>query len=298
MVESASSCAAKGGDSEQSEGEGLHTHEGILPLAKSIKVMGYGWLLPGHGESYADCGAWRYEGCLNVDQHTQEGLFEGMVGKVYVRVFKRSCARAECPTCYEKWAGKEALKIEWRLLSWYSSKNVIHVIASCPHKIKNGFFGQMRRECYSVLKKAGFIGGSVIFHPFRQRKKTKEWYWSPHFHCLGYGWIKNTKALYEATGWVVKNAGLRKTISGTALYQLSHCGVHEKLHSVTWFGALAYNKLRVLPLPEKEKEICPMCGEELRPLWYFGAQKLPEEEGFFWFEADGWEYKPLRGFGG
>jgi len=38
-------------------------------------------------------------------------LFDGMAGKVYVRVFKRMCARAECPVCYEKWAGKEASKI-------------------------------------------------------------------------------------------------------------------------------------------------------------------------------------------
>jgi len=149
---------------------------------------------------------------------------------------------------------------------------------------------------YSVLKKAGFIGGSVIFHPYRERTGTQEWYFSPHFHCLGYGWIRNTKLIYEKYGWVIKNAKLRKTVIGTALYQLSHCGVHERYHSVTWFGALAYNKLRV-KYPEVEKERCPICGEELRPLWYFGMEKF-EEEGYYWLAPEGWEYKPVRRWSG
>jgi hypothetical protein len=274
-------------------GEGLHHHEGILPLAKSMSLKGYSWVLPGHGNSYFDCGKLLIFGCLNVDEHTQEGLFEPMRGKAYVQMKKRTCLRAECPVCYEKWAGKEAEKIAWRLSAWSGHGKIIHVVAS--PKLKRGVaFNRLRAECYRILRKHGVLGGSVIFHPFRQLKNSKRWYLSPHFHVLGYGWVVKTKEGYENHGWVVKNIGIRKTVSGTALYQLSHCGIRKNFHSVTWFGHLSYNKLRVPPRPEPEKETCPICGKVLRPLYYFGKEELPTEEGFYWLDPEGFVLKPKR----
>jgi hypothetical protein len=114
---------------------------------------------------------------------------------------------------------------------------------------------------------------------------------------IGFGWIEHTKEGFESHGWIVKNARIRKTVGGTALYQLSHAGVNKKYHTVTWFGVLSYNKLRVAPR-EEPVEVCPLCGEKLRELWYFGAEKLPEEEGDYWLELEGWLYKPLRFEGG
>lgn len=270
-------------------------HGGILPLAKSTGVSG--WVLPGHGEPYADCGSWRTKGCLNVEGHNQQGIFEKMAGKVYVKVFKRTCARAECPVCYESWAGKEASKIEWRLDAWPYGK-VVHVVVSPSFEdIGKLTYEKLRRKAYVILKKNGVLGGSVIFHHNRQHKKTKEWYFRPHFHVLAYGWVHGTREGFRSHGWVIKNVGIRKTVSGTALYQLSHAGVHDKFHTITWFGNLSYNKLKVPPrVPEKE--CCPICGQELRDLWYFGGLDLPEEEGFYWMDPEGWRYKPRRYDGG
>jgi len=295
---------------QEGEGGGASDHVGILPLAKSTtlkqdSVLDFhahmetavsrrwvGWELPGHGKSYFDCGRWRLKGCLNVEGHRQEGLLEPMVGKIFVRIFRRSCLRAECPICYEKWAGKEAGKIEHRC-------EPIHVIVSpSPRDQFQLSFNELRQKCYSVSYSSGFLGGSCIFHPFRQRKKSKKWYFSPHFHLIGFGWIRGAKSGYRRHGWVVKNAGVRRTVSGTALYQLSHCGVYGKYHSVTWFGQLSYNRLKVPP-KEKEPEVCPICGQKLRTLWYLGPLDLPEQEGDYWFDlTPGWQYKPdWRGWG-
>lgn len=273
--------------------------EGILPIAKSTFVpWGFEWALPGHGEPYADCGSWRSKGCLNVEGHKQEGILEKMAGKVLVRRYKRTCIRAECPKCYESWAGKEAGKIQHRLRSSPKKSRPIHLIVSpSVEDVCRLSFEDLRHKSYSVSKKSGFYGGSCIFHPFREDDFTKTWYFSPHFHMVGYGWIVRTKEGYERHGWVVKNAGLRKTVSGTALYQLSHAGVHKNHHTVTWFGTMAYNKLRVVG-SEPTEERCPICGEKLRALWYFGAEKLPEEEGDFWLLPDDWVYKPRRFNGG
>lgn len=221
-----------------------------------------------------------------------------MVGKALIRMYKRTCMRAECPTCYESWAGKEGRKIQHRLRMAPKKRRPIHLIVSPPMEfwIRHNY-EELRRESYVISKSNGFLGGSCIFHPFREDELTKRWYFSPHFHMIGYGWIQHTKEGYERHGWVVKNAGIRKTVSGTALYQLSHAGIHKKYHTVTWFGSLSYNKLKVPPrVPEKD--VCPICGQPLRQLWYFGSKALPEEEGDYWLEIDGFVYKPTRFSGG
>jgi hypothetical protein len=285
---------AEGLTLSREEREKLHL-KGILPLAKSILTSwGYEWALPGHGEPYYDCGSWRKRGCLNVDGHVENGLFENMSGKVYIELYKRSCVRAECPTCYEAWAGKEAHKIEHRLRAWSGSGKIIHVIASPPKSfwVSHGF-EDLRRAAYVVVKESGLLGGSCIFHPFREDELTKRWYFSPHFHFLGFGWIRGTKEGYARHGWVVKNAGIRKTVHGTAMYQLSHAGVHESCHTVTWFGAFSYNKLQVPPLLPEE-HLCPLCGQKLRPVLYYGEEDIAYEEGGAWYAPEGWRYKIER----
>jgi len=58
--------------------------------------------LPSHGQKYGDCGEMGMKGCLHGEDHPS--------GKGFGQLFKRSCGRAECPVCYEAWAGKEGMK--------------------------------------------------------------------------------------------------------------------------------------------------------------------------------------------
>jgi hypothetical protein len=268
---------------------------GILPVAKSITPLWeFEWRLPGHGESYVDCGSKRYKGCLNVEEHNQEGLFDSRAGKIFVRLYRRTCLRADCPTCYEKWAGKGAGKIEYRLMMAPGSGRPIHVVASPPvSDVCSLSFQDLRKKSYVVMKKSGFYGGSCIFHPFREDELTGKWYFSPHFHFIGFGWIKKTKEGFNRHGWIVHNIGVRETVSGTALYQLSHAGVHDRHHTVTWMGSLSYNRFKIPPkLPERD--VCPLCGQELRELVYLGSEDLPDVEEGFWLEPNDewWVYAP------
>jgi hypothetical protein len=273
--------------------------QGIQPIAKSSFGAWSDFQLPGHGKSYGDCGSWRYRGCLNVEEHVNDGLFERIAGKAYVEFYRRSCQRAECPVCYEKWAGKEAGKIEWRLQQvGRRMGRVIHVTVSPPMDAWAMPYEKLRAKAYSVSKKSGFRGGSCIFHHNRE-DDLGFWYFSPHFHLIGYGWIQGTKEGYEQHGWIVKNLRVRESVSATALYQLSHCGIHADFHAITWFGQLSYNKLRVLA-QDPEKHVCPACKKELVQLYFLGRDEdLPDrEDGLgFWSDAELWMLK-RRGLDG
>jgi hypothetical protein len=158
----------------------------------------------------------------------------------------------------------------------------IHVVVSPSEKdivLYGDDYAGFRRKAYTIAMECGVFGGSIIFHPFRMyneddiaedvveglshKNAPAAWYLSPHFHIIGYGWVHSVRQNYVKNGWIVKNLGVRKSIRATAHYQLSHCGVNKRFHSVVWFGALAYGKMRCPPLP-KEKHECPLCGAEMR----------------------------------
>lgn len=303
----------EGSEGNRFEKVPLSSH-GILPLARIEGVMvnanGIVASLPGHGQPYSDCGATLVRGCLNVDGHRQQGLDVDLLGKVYVELYRRSCGRLECPICYEKAAGKEAHKISYRLgMVKRSFGLAIHVIVS-PSKedVANLSFQKLRPKAYRIALRAGFRGGSCIWHPFR-RHPRKGWYFSPHFHMIGYGWIVWDKALFEATGWVVKNIGIRHSVEATAFYQISHCGVDKQknesfdgrmvraTHSITWFGKLAFSTFHVPREPEPEHQ-CPICGQKLQFLTYRGRIALPDREGAYFLDSEGWELKGAWRFEG
>ena len=162
------------------------------------------------------------------------------------------------------------------------------MIASVPKRLWFLPFQELRKEAYIQVKESGFIGGSCVWHPFRETEDGR-WYFSPHFHMFGYGWIQGTKKIYENSGWVIKNEGIRKTLHGTAMYQLSHAGIHKKFHTVTWFGRLSYNNLRCKKMPKKEDK-CPLCGADLVKLIWMGEGlcSVPDELGEYKVSSEGW----------
>ena len=111
-----------------------------------------------------------------------------------------------------------------------------------------------------------FIGGSIIFHPFRFDRGNRKWYYAPHFHLVGFAWRGMIHKSFGKFGWFVKDVGLRNSVFQTYCYILSHCGIKKKCHSVSWIGELSYSKLRV----EKEPKItqCPICQGEFVPVYY------------------------------
>ena len=171
----------------------------MLPQAK-YGFQEIDWQLPGHGEKYSDCGDWRYRGCLNVDLHKQSELGQNIEGKIWVEWYHRSCYRAECPVCYEKWAGKEASKIAHRLKYFWKYGKVLHIVISPSEKdVLMLSFDKLKAKMYRISRLRGIKGGSVIWHPFRENDDGT-WRLSPHFHILGFGWVRNVKKGYESDG--------------------------------------------------------------------------------------------------
>ena len=185
------------------------------------------WHLPGQKEKRSFCGDWSYMGCLNKQNHSN--------GEIFLKPFQRSCFRADCEQCCFKWLGRSASKATKRMKLYekQSKKIAKHIIISVPYWDYYKPKKEIAKKAYQVLKEVKADSGLIIFHPFRYHKKTDMWYYSPHFHVLGFGWIENVVETYNKYGYVIKNLGKRETIFGTIYYQLSHCGIKKHNHALT-----------------------------------------------------------------
>lgn len=258
--------------------------------------------LVGHGkQTNSKCGTFSsYYGCARVELHdkiTLDGV--NYKGKVYVCKILHSCDKPDCPVCYKYgWASRAARKIENRLNE--ASKRfglVEHIIATVPPKFYGLDYISLRVKIKEILAARGVIGGVMIFHGFRYNKR-KSWYWSPHFHVLGFilggykcrsckkvretgkcgienrgcdGFVNRNYRMYEKDGCIVKVKGKRITVGGTAWYQLNHASINvrkKRFHVAVWFGVCSYRKLKVTD--EVKKNVCPICLHELKRLDYFG----------------------------
>lgn len=270
------------------------------------------------------------KGCLRVDLHnliTLDGV--NFKGKVFRRLVHSWCDKPSCPICFKHgWAVREAGKIEGRLAE--ASKRfgqVEHIACSVPLTDYGLSYEALRKKAVNVLYGVGVIGGVMLLHAFRYDLR-KHWYWSPHFHVLGfifggYSRCRHCKGgdcyacdgvegkcykAYRENGYIVKVFGERRNVFGTAWYQLNHASVRvgvRRFHVATWFGVCSYRKLKVTV--ERRKALCPICQHELESLRYFGGKNFVvdrsspdfKREFFADYEEDGrpvWfeVVKPLR----
>jgi hypothetical protein len=260
--------------------------------------------LVGNGVKTNDwCGKFSsYYGCLRVDLHDKVDLLDGTnyAGKAYVEIHSHSCHRPSCPVCYLSWASREARKIEGRLAEAQRRfGKAEHIVVSIRFEDYGLRYEDMRNKVVKVLEGRGVIGGCMIFHGFRYNT-VRLWYWSPHFHVLGIikggyrcrncnherGDCRNCSGFngrevrgFEKDGYIVKVMGERKTIFGTAWYQLNHSTIRTNVkrpHACTWFGVCSYRKLKVKV--EKKKQLCPICRGELVKLHYLGVRRIIKEK--------------------
>jgi hypothetical protein len=254
--------------------------------------------ITGSGQEMPSCGTWFTVGCLHGEDHHNTNL-DGvnMEGKAVLKRRKTSCHRAVCPKCWEDWANREVHHGVQRLHSFtLKGRNLkpIHLTVSVPFSDYGLSLEGMRKKVYRSLKDVHCVGGMMIYHS--RRKKGGSWFFSPHFHVIGYGWILDVRANYIRSGYVVKNIGIRKTLEGTIWYQLSHAGIDGNHHTITWFGALCYGKLHVEYM--EEKDVCPLCGAEFhRVAWnnYEKANPFRNEETnvegvLFFDDVENWAY--------
>ena len=253
------------------------------------------WNRAGQGDAYPTCGMFeKWEGCLNVDQHSD--------GQAVIKRIHYHCYRLECPVCTEPIKGSKygpsiiraADRMNHRIESYMQlvKEDPCHYTISPPPKKRFNSYHQMRRKMNEIAEIYGINAAAVIFHPQRQSKKTKKWRIGPHFHLLGFGWIDNVRELYKKTGWIVKNLGVRKSKRerlGTLCYQLSHCGVHKNYHTVTYLGGLSGRKFKAPPMPKKTST-CPECGSFMRPVEPCDPHGTPDQEGTYHLPVLEWIY--------
>ena len=203
----------------------------------------------------------------------------------------RSCLLRACPNCYEKWAATEAKRASWRV--WmgmhklYWQYGIRARLMHCVFSVR--YDGQTLQECrnqaMTVLKDHGLEGGLLVFHPFRQDDDGDfALDGTVHFHGLvaAVGDIKPGSTEFYEDGIFFKvipdpiRGGFRGfthfgELRRCVQYLLTHCGVIEGRHTVTWYGSMSYNKLSQKALeakhPKAVKDMekvrssqCPHCG--------------------------------------
>lgn len=291
------------------EEEEVESAVGIAVKWATFSVDGVLWSVVGNGEvTNPNCGNYsRVDVCLNVDLHGRTRLDgKDYAGKVFRRIVHISCGRPSCPKCYVSWASRTAKKIAFVLGE--ASKihgKVEHLSVSVPVKDWDLSFEDMRRKAAEVAKSRGVIGGSFIYHGARFNR-VKGWYFSPHFHCLGFvlgGYrcrycerkshcLKGCGGLddvnwqkYQVDRWYVRVLSPRqerRNVRRTASYELGHCTIKVGVRNfrvVTYWGVASYRKLRIDDKVRAEFEAalrgaCPICGYGLKKGKYVGVEPL------------------------
>ena len=192
--------------------------------------------------------------------------------------------------CWKSWAWRAAKRIAHRIAEakkrFEYRQNPIHVMVSPPPEEWGSDESVLRRKAYKIAKEAGLEGGSTI--PHEKRKVKGFWYVSPHIHSIGFGWIRGAERVYERSGWVVKNLGIRDSVLETAWYLLTHARIRKGKMTVTWWGSCGYNQLKDVPPLEAESSTCPLCGRGLlTPSLEYWPSELPDPpgQGRFVFES-------------
>lgn len=201
--------------------------------------------------------------------------------------FKDGCWDYECPIDYKRVCAREAKRITEKIKgirTSYANKGVsslgrvYHDVFGVPESLYPMFnTRQGLDEIYRVLKRnfklMGIVGAVVIPHRHRKTHGNDD---SWHFHCLVVlprGQQLTTKEFEEKTGWTYINLGKRKSVFGTAFYQLTHADVPNyikedgklgRLQMVRYFGIFGNHASK-----KELKEIvtepckCSVCGLDM-----------------------------------
>ena len=258
------------------------------------QVVWINWKLPATLPSKEDCGKWFYKGCDNYEKHPDK--------KFYVEKRKLGCFRACCKVCWlGKWLARESNRATRRIENYercmkkhgFPRSRPIHVIVSPSWDDKFQRYDVLKQQCNDILKDSGLNAGMVIYHPFAFDKDKGEWVVRPHFHVIGFGWVKQVKEEAEKRKWIVKNKGVRKSLHSTVYYQLSHCGVAEGVHSVFYFGGLGYrakyaSEIKVVDdeAEKLQRKLCPFCQFYLKDIDFVAIDRPPPPEKEFMMLSD------------
>lgn len=226
--------------------------------------------------------------CDNWKEHKDKDIPKDFLGKrtvdgkipfgqsvVFVNAYR--CTDPLCPECCLHWAKLQANRAMRRFDAFSevfgACYELRHLSISIPKFDYDKEFGFLKNQVIALAQGVGVIGGQAIYHPKRFNRELRVWYFSPHFHILGFvehGWVDGqfVKTMHGKTEYVVKNLGKRKSVYNTLMYQLSHAGIPSKVRSqaVVWFGDCRSSKIKAIKpnFDVVKKRVCPICQKPLK----------------------------------
>ena len=268
-------------------------HENYMPVGRGVK-------------SSPVCGRWMsLSVCKNLEEH--KGIVvKGIdcTDKVVVRHNHLWCKKSSCPVCFIRgWSVRGARSVEGRLVEAVERGlgKVEHIVVSVPVKDYGLSESVLRRKCRDVLFDRGVIGGCMMFHGYREDRSRGVLAWSPHYHVLGFvlhgyacrecerkwnclkgcgGFDDRVWQAFQKDGYYVKVFAERKTVFGSAHYQLNHATLRlgvKRFHVVTWFGVCGNRKFKSQKL--ESEVVCPVCGSEMVRSAYVGKRHIVKDVG-------------------
>jgi hypothetical protein len=250
-------------------------HENFMPVGRGLRTSDH-------------CGRWQHFWlCKDVKTHMGV-VFKGLdySGKLAVAHQHMWCHRSSCPVCFIRgWSVREAQAISGRLGVGVERGfgEVEHLTVSPPVRDHGLAEPLLRENCRTALLVRGVLGGDMIFHGYRMDRLRKRLVWSPHYHALafirgGFDVCRNCDHLrgdcascssfkgrevreYAKDQYLVKCLEKRKTVVGTAFYQLNHATIRvgiRRFHVVTHFGVCANSKLKGRKV--SAEHACPVCA--------------------------------------
>ncbi len=203
------------------------------------------------------------------------------------------CVIRFCPYCYQAWARKEGRIAAWIL--WADARKMARENGLCHYRLLHCVVslvddGRSLRtltdEAYRIAKAHGLSGGCKVFHPFRQVGDDGDFVPDGyvHFHVVGvaFGDIRFASKGQDYVFKVIPNKpGLGKRpfsgipsvhrLARPIAYLLTHCGVQDRRHAITWWGCLKDRRVAKkvliadfaegwLALTKRRNPKCPECG--------------------------------------
>ncbi|MDO5853586.1 MAG: hypothetical protein Q4Q62_06005 [Thermoplasmata archaeon] len=157
----------------------------------------------------------------------------------YLKAARIHCWRLACANCGNDVALRRGAQVETRILAYADLEKrggrkvpqLKHWVISPPQEWTIEVmrdvdrFALLVQWVQLVMIDAGFLGGAMVFHPWRLQ--DEEWVLGPHFHVIGYGYVDNRR-IYRKYGCVVKQVhpGEKiRSVRQTIAYLLTHAGL-------------------------------------------------------------------------
>lgn len=247
----------------------------------------------GRGErSSLTCSSWRsFSMCDNIEGHKGKSLHGvDCTNKMIVKHNHLWCNKASCSVCFIRgWSVNRARSVEGRLLEGEKRGygEIYHCMVSVPVADRSLSEFAMRKKARLALKNRGMSGGAMIFHGFRIDKERQVLTWSCHYHYLGFikagyfeGFEARTREWYKKDGCIVRVFAKRKTVFGTAWYQINHATIRlgvKRHHVITWMGNCAKHMFKSAKV--KAQSVCAVCGEDMVKAMYMGKKRIVKDIG-------------------